>query len=224
VSAPLSKARLDEIRASVAAAPHPAPGTWALALRELLAEVDRLGSERDSYCDRVDTLTAVAKGNKRHVQEMYTDLQKAHAELAEARARVAELEAAAYGDATVRLFTPVEQIRHLHEAVAAQLSRANTLDRLCREQRERADGAEAAQAPAEPVSEYVPGPEAHASMRAYLRRHFAGEIVPGSGACSECGEPPEQWCPQCAGCGGCNPTGHGPSCPRGADAAGGGSR
>lgn len=53
------------------------------------------------------------------------------------KARVAELESAAYGDATVRLFTPVEQIRHLHAAVAAQLSRADTLDRLCREKQDR---------------------------------------------------------------------------------------
>lgn len=60
----------------------------------------------------------------------------------ELRARVAELEAAAYGDAEVRLLTPVEQIRHLHACVAVQLSRADTLDRLCREQRARADEAE----------------------------------------------------------------------------------
>jgi DNA repair exonuclease SbcCD ATPase subunit len=52
-------------------------------------------------------------------------------------ARVAELEAAAYGDATVRLLNPIEQIRHLHSCVAAQMARANTLDRLCREQRSR---------------------------------------------------------------------------------------
>jgi hypothetical protein len=59
------------------------------------------------------------------------------------RARVAALEAAAYGDATVRLLSPVEQIRHLHACVAAQLSRADTLDRLCREQRAQADKATA---------------------------------------------------------------------------------
>jgi hypothetical protein len=57
-------------------------------------------------------------------------------------ARVAELEAAAYGDAEVRLLNPVEQIQHLHACVAAQMSRADTLDRLCREQRARADQAE----------------------------------------------------------------------------------
>ncbi|WP_200309560.1 hypothetical protein, partial [Streptomyces adelaidensis] len=60
------------------------------------------------------------------------------------QARLVELEAAAYGDAKVRLLTPVEQIRHLHACVAAQLSRADTLDRLCREQRARADELEAA--------------------------------------------------------------------------------
>lgn len=47
----------------------------------LLAEIDRLRAERDAYCDRVDTLTAVAKGNKRHVSE----LQKALAERDELR-------------------------------------------------------------------------------------------------------------------------------------------
>lgn len=42
MTAPLSAERLAEIRASVVAAPHPAPGTWAAGLRDLLAEVDRL--------------------------------------------------------------------------------------------------------------------------------------------------------------------------------------
>lgn len=64
------------------------------------------------------------------------------AEVAKLQARVAELEAAAYGDAEVRLLNPVEQIRHLHACVAAQMARADTLDRLCREQRARADQAE----------------------------------------------------------------------------------
>jgi hypothetical protein len=64
------------------------------------------------------------------------------AEVAKLQARIAELEAAAYGDAEVRLLNPVEQIQHLHACVAAQMSRADTLDRLCREQRARADQAE----------------------------------------------------------------------------------
>lgn len=51
-------------------------------------ELERLRAERDAYCDRVDTLTAVAKGNKRHVQEMYADLQKAHAERDELKSRL----------------------------------------------------------------------------------------------------------------------------------------
>jgi hypothetical protein len=55
------------------------------------------------------------------------------AELVLLRARVAVLEAAAYGDAEVRLLSPVEQIRHLHACVAAQMARAETLDRLLRE-------------------------------------------------------------------------------------------
>lgn len=51
--------------------------------------------------------------------------------------RILELEAAAYGDATVRILGPVEQIKHLHAALAAQMSRADTLNRLCREHRAR---------------------------------------------------------------------------------------
>ncbi|MGW1160406.1 hypothetical protein ACWD48_19740 [Streptomyces sp. NPDC002519] len=52
-------------------------------------EIRRLRAERDEFCKRVDTLTAVAKGNKRHVQELFGELQKAQAAL--------------------------EQIRHLHK-------------------------------------------------------------------------------------------------------------
>ncbi|MDI9887324.1 hypothetical protein QMZ92_23870 [Streptomyces sp. HNM0645] len=58
---------------------------------------------------------------------------KTAAELETLRARVAELETAAYGDTTVRLLDPVGQIRHLHDALAAQMARAETLDRLLRE-------------------------------------------------------------------------------------------
>jgi hypothetical protein len=52
----------------------------------LAAELDAARAERDAFADRVDTLTAVAKGNKRHVQEMYTDLLKAQADAEQARA------------------------------------------------------------------------------------------------------------------------------------------
>jgi len=69
-------------------------------------------------------------------------LKEAEAEVQRLRARVAELEAEAYGDAEVRLLTPIEQIRHLHACVAAQLARADTLDRLLREYQAAAgDGA-----------------------------------------------------------------------------------
>jgi hypothetical protein len=51
----------------------------------LLAELRRLRAERDEFCDRVDTLTAVAQGNKRHVQEVFLELQKARAALEEIR-------------------------------------------------------------------------------------------------------------------------------------------
>lgn len=56
------------------------------------AEVDRVRADRDAFCDRVDTLTAVAQSNKRYVQEMFAELQTVRRERSEARARVAELE------------------------------------------------------------------------------------------------------------------------------------
>ena len=62
MNAPLGSDRLAEIRASVARAPHPAPGTWAAGLRDLLAEVDRLQAvlaeleaERDELSTKFDT-------------------------------------------------------------------------------------------------------------------------------------------------------------------------
>ncbi len=61
------------------------------------------------------------------------------AEVDRLRARVAELEGEAYGDAAVRLVDPVSQIRHLHACVAAQRSRADVLDRLCGKYQERAE-------------------------------------------------------------------------------------
>ncbi|MET9098336.1 hypothetical protein [Streptomyces antibioticus] len=58
------------------------------------------------------------------------------AELERLRAKVAELEDAAYGDATVRLLHPVEQIRLLHSSLATQRSRADSLDSLLREKQD----------------------------------------------------------------------------------------
>lgn len=57
------------------------------AVPELLAEVERLRAERDAFCDRVDTLTEVAKGNKRHVAELFAQLQTTQRERDEARER-----------------------------------------------------------------------------------------------------------------------------------------
>jgi hypothetical protein len=69
---------------------HDGPGTerineWATSIANWAAEVvrpevARLRAERDQFADRVDTLTAVAKSNKQHVQVMYSELQKARAE------------------------------------------------------------------------------------------------------------------------------------------------
>jgi hypothetical protein len=74
-------------------------------------------------------------------------------------ARVAELEAAAYGDAKLRLIGPVEQIRHLHACVAAQMARAETLDRLLREHPAAAPEVEALHASSGAVVETPGRPE-----------------------------------------------------------------
>jgi hypothetical protein len=95
VTAPLTPEREQFWRAMARVAPN--PHEWPEqadryfvqggidGTRELLAELDRLRAERDEFCNRVDTLTAVAKGNKRHVREMFLELQKAQAALEEIR-------------------------------------------------------------------------------------------------------------------------------------------
>ncbi|WP_075737480.1 hypothetical protein [Streptomyces acidiscabies] len=55
-------------------------------VRVLLAEVDRLRVERDAFCDRVDTLTSVAMGNRRHVVAVTEECQRLAAEVMELRA------------------------------------------------------------------------------------------------------------------------------------------
>ncbi|MGW9058868.1 hypothetical protein [Streptomyces sp. NPDC055733] len=91
-SQPIDATRLDEIATRAAhlyeyATSQDSEGDTLAGedVPALLAEIQRLTAERDAFADRVDTLTAVAKGNKRHVQEMFTELQKA-------QARVRELE------------------------------------------------------------------------------------------------------------------------------------
>ncbi len=76
----LSPERLAEIREHVAETRNWSLGN--LAARDLLAEVDRLRAERDEFCNRVDTLTAVAQGNKRHVVSLTTECQRLTAEVA----------------------------------------------------------------------------------------------------------------------------------------------
>ncbi|MFJ2630928.1 hypothetical protein ACIO6U_03050 [Streptomyces sp. NPDC087422] len=93
MSAPLSPERLAEIRdllkyeSSIAFYSHRAKESMLLLLAEA-EEVERLRAERDQFADRIDTLTAVAKGNKRHVIGLTSDL-------AAAQHRIAELEAVA---------------------------------------------------------------------------------------------------------------------------------
>lgn len=54
-------------------------------IAELSAEVERLRVQRDAYCDRVDTLTSVARSNQRHVVAVSEECQRL-------AARVVELE------------------------------------------------------------------------------------------------------------------------------------
>jgi hypothetical protein len=90
------------------------------------------------------------------------------AELVLLRARVAVLEAAAYGDAEVRLLSPVEQIRHLHACVAAQMARAETLDRLLREYQAKTGDGSTRTVDEDPIA-YALTPEAlHASSGAVI--------------------------------------------------------
>lgn len=78
-------------------------------LAAVLDEAERLRVERDEFCDRVDTLTAVAQGNKRHVVSLTTECQRL-------TARVAELEAERHStneapDAMTRTYMPVASLR-----------------------------------------------------------------------------------------------------------------
>jgi hypothetical protein len=52
---------------------------------------DRLRAERDQFADRVDTLTAVAKGNERNVQMLMGDLAAGQSRIAELEAEVCRL-------------------------------------------------------------------------------------------------------------------------------------
>ncbi len=95
--------------------------------------------EQRDELERLRSEVAALRAERHSTNE---SLSEAAEQLRADRDRISELEAAAYGDATVRLLAPVEQIRHLHACVAAQLHRADTLNRLCQEQRVRADVAE----------------------------------------------------------------------------------
>lgn len=64
----------------------------ARAVPLLLSKLTQATAERDAFADRVDTLTAVAKSNKRYVRELYADLQKAQRERDELKERVTELD------------------------------------------------------------------------------------------------------------------------------------
>lgn len=65
------------------------------------------------------------------------------AELDRVRAELTALTDAAFAGHKVRLVSPLQQIQDLRDSLTAQMARAETLNRLCKEQRERADRAEA---------------------------------------------------------------------------------
>lgn len=102
-------------------------------------------------------------------------------EIARLRARVAELEAAAYGDAPVRILEPVAQIGHLRDCVAAQKHRADTLNWIGKEQRQRADAAEARVAELEATQTSFLLPWAH-QLDAKSLDNFVGELVQAADA------------------------------------------
>lgn len=77
MTAPLSEQQLADIRETLTGLPTAPPTDVREAGVQLLAEVERLRAERDAFADRVDTLTAVAKSNKRHVQAMGAELPAA---------------------------------------------------------------------------------------------------------------------------------------------------
>ncbi|MFF7946960.1 hypothetical protein [Streptomyces griseorubiginosus] len=120
-------------------------------------------------------------------------------------ARVAELEAAAYGDATVRLLNPIEQIRHLHSCVAAQMARANTLDRLCREKRARVAELESERhSTNESLSAAAEALRVQRDRIAELERLLADYTEPdvdGAGRTYESYQPPVSLSTDCANCG-----------------------
>lgn len=83
----------------------------------LLAEVARLRDERDTFANRVDTLTEVAKGNKRHVRELYGDLQKALARVAELEQRLG-----AIANAPVQTDQDGQRVIHFDDLAPALLA------------------------------------------------------------------------------------------------------
>ncbi|WP_263165455.1 hypothetical protein [Streptomyces sp. SCSIO ZS0520] len=75
---------------------------------QLLAREQAVRAERNAFADRVDTLTAVAKSNKRHVQEMYRETVRLSARVAELEARPSRAEAYRHLADELRLLQGVE--------------------------------------------------------------------------------------------------------------------
>lgn len=104
-----------------------------------------------------------------------SELESLRARVAELDSTVAAMHAAAVGEVKAPLLGLVEDVALTRSAFLAQQARAETLDRLCREQRARADAAEARVAELESLVEagteyrvWVPG-----GMGLYVRRSVA---------------------------------------------------
>ncbi|MCP9209522.1 hypothetical protein [Streptomyces cucumeris] len=85
--APLPPKREGQLRALLTAGEALSSNAgWAL-----LDELDRVRAERGVLADRIDTFTAVAKGNKRHVRELANSLHDARRQEGLASAALAEV-------------------------------------------------------------------------------------------------------------------------------------
>lgn len=143
---------------------------------ERAAEFERLRAERDEFCDRVDTLTAVARGNKRHVAGLVVQLQSMQRERDEALARVAalELERRSTNEA---LSDAAEALREQRDRLAdleAELYTERAQHRTTLEQR-NAHAQELLALRGGRAAPYTATAEAHAQMREGLTRYFSGK-------------------------------------------------
>jgi chaperonin cofactor prefoldin len=119
--------------------------SWAgERLGPVLRRVLDAEADRDAFCEQRNRL---AETNARLLADLeaaredrgraFNEVRTLTRERDTAQARYTELESAVYGAATLRLLHPVEHARHLHDALAAQMARAETLDQQLREAQAR---------------------------------------------------------------------------------------